>query len=159
MIEFDFRRRKERIALSHDSKFRNPWQSHLLRNSSLKLEKSLNNQICVPVSKCWNRSKSSSGSYQLFDTYIEQKGNDGKKDKIRVQELLVAEYETRWQYEIYCEDLELWYIVTNQRCASVIWWSVTRSILQKFVQGDFDELEVEGFLRKIYRNASDRISH
>ncbi len=45
-------------------------------------------------------SKSSSGSYRYLTHTTDS--NDGKeKDKILACELLVAEYENRWQYEIY----------------------------------------------------------
>ncbi len=58
------------------------------------------------------------------------------------------------------EDLELWYqdeIKRNGTSREIgIWWSVTGSILQSSYRGDFYELEVEGFTRKIIE-MQDRI--
>ncbi len=58
-------------------------------------------------------------------------------------------------------DLELG-IVTIKGTARPGNWNLMKRYkkhLQSSYRGDFDELEVKGFTRKIYRNASDRISH
>ncbi len=137
--------------------FRNPWQSHLLKIQSLKLENLWTIKIwCSSLKKCWN-SKSSKWQLSLFDTYDEQ-GNDGRKTRYEVQELLVAEYETDGSMKfITGEDLELVSWQNQRNGTSKLEFD---EALQKHLQstGDFDELS-RRIQERFTRNASDRISH
>ncbi len=56
------------------------------------------------------------GSYRYLKHTTDKQGNDGRKTRYEVQELLVAEYETDGSMNLLlAKILELWYIVTKSR--------------------------------------------
>ncbi len=91
MIEIPTERRKERITLSHDSKFRNrdnhiSWEIQVWSWKIFEL-----NQFDIQ-SQNVEASKSSSSSYIVIWPYDRQ-GNDGRRQDTKYR-VLVAEYET-----------------------------------------------------------------
>ncbi len=72
---------ERRIALSHDSRIRNPVTITSLEKFKFEVGKSLNNQdFDVPVRNV-EASKSSSGSYRQFDTYDRAKAMMERKTR------------------------------------------------------------------------------
>ncbi len=83
-----------------------------------------------------------------------------RKTRHEVQELLVAEYETDGSKEFITAKIRTLVSWQNQRNGTSFEKlefdeALQEAFLCSVARGDFDELEVEGFLtRKIYRNAS-----
>ncbi len=89
------------------------------------------------------------------------KGNDGKKDKIRSTRIACCRYETDGSEIITGEDLELWYrdkIKEQYVPRSGIWWALQKHFT-KFVQGDFDELEMKDFYEKDLQIQATELDH
>ncbi len=99
-----------------------------------------------------------SGSYRYL-AHTTDRAMMERKTRLKVQELLVAEYEADGSMKfITGEDLELvsWQNQRNGTSRKWIWWSVTRSIYKVRTGEIFDELEVEKDYEKIWK-CNDRV--
>ncbi len=149
---FNFRRRKERIALPHDApNLEIPWH-HISAEIQVWSWKSEQSRFKMFQSRNVE-GKSSSAVIVIYHTT--DKAMMERKTRYEVQELLELQNKwNRWQYE---EKM----VRQNQREGNVLKLNLMKPLSKKhftkFVQGDFWWVRSSDFTRKIYRNASDRI--